>query len=438
MLLHDRGIIFMGYGGNDRGIHKLLHGLPREALPYGAYWVHPEKPSGEVRKWLASRQGVWVRSGWFDEVMLLILNEFKLDHPNRDRFTRIFSDYQQKFQDLSKSIEDGATKKANAQALEKALVAAADTFTDFWKVVSQASRLERKDPDGAAEVYRKEVEQFPDAAPLLGNYALFLENVRKDPAAAEAMYRRAIEADPNHANNLGNYAIFLNNVRKDPAAAEVMYKRAIEADPNHARNLGNYAIFLNNVRKDLAAAEAMYKRAIEADPNHANNLGNYAAFLHANRNDSAAAESMYRRLLASDPQNANISANLAGLLLATGKPEGLQFLDRALGLLSKTAVPSIQLECEFYRFAHGVLADRQGALRNLRTLIEQDARSPGWDLSSNIQRTLQDGHPEGPWLSKLAAVVNGDAQPRVLNDWPAWQAAAAARSSANTDAASER
>ncbi|MFM8727546.1 MAG: hypothetical protein ACKON9_20735, partial [Planctomycetaceae bacterium] len=151
-------------------------------------------------------------------------------------------------------------------------------------------------------------------------------------------------------------------------------------------------------------------------------------FLQINRNDSAGAEAMYRRSLESDPQNANISANLAGLLLATGKPEGLQCLDRALGLLSKTAEPSIQLECEFYRFAHGAVADRQGALRNLRALIEQDARSPGWDLSSNIQRALQDGHPEGPWLSKLAAVVKGDAQPGVLHDWPAWQPAAAARS----------
>ncbi|MEK7314784.1 MAG: SIR2 family protein, partial [Candidatus Eisenbacteria bacterium] len=66
MVLHDRGIIFMGYGGADLGILKLLNDLPVEALPFGAFWVHPHEPHGQVRDWLLRRQGVWVRSGWFD------------------------------------------------------------------------------------------------------------------------------------------------------------------------------------------------------------------------------------------------------------------------------------------------------------------------------------------------------------------------------------
>jgi len=43
MVLHDRGLIFMGYGGGDVGILKMLNDLPMEALPFGAYWVHPEE-----------------------------------------------------------------------------------------------------------------------------------------------------------------------------------------------------------------------------------------------------------------------------------------------------------------------------------------------------------------------------------------------------------
>ena len=39
LLLHDRGLVFVGYGGNDQGIRELLEGLPPEALPLGVYWV---------------------------------------------------------------------------------------------------------------------------------------------------------------------------------------------------------------------------------------------------------------------------------------------------------------------------------------------------------------------------------------------------------------
>ncbi len=40
------------------------------------------------------------------------------------------------------------------------------------------------------------------------------------------------------ANNLGNYALFLLDVRKDFDKAEELYKRAIEADPIHAKTSG--------------------------------------------------------------------------------------------------------------------------------------------------------------------------------------------------------
>ena len=52
------------------------------------------------------------------------------------------------------------------------------------------------------------------------------------------------EADPNRANTLGNYALFLSDVRKDMDQAESFYRRAIEADPNRANVLGSYAGFL--------------------------------------------------------------------------------------------------------------------------------------------------------------------------------------------------
>jgi len=596
MVLHDRGVIFIGYGGNDVGIQKLLNELPPEALPFGAYWVHPHEPQNEVRDWLSSRQGVWVRSGWFDEVMLLIRNEFSLPHPSGERFTRIFQNYHKKFQELSNSIQDRPINEAGVEALKKAVSDTEALFPDFWKAMSEARRARRQDINRAEEVYRQGLDQFPNEALLLVDYADFLSDIRKDYDAAEAMYKRALEANPKNADILGNYAIFLNNDRKDYDAAEAMYKRALEADPKHVHSLGSYALFLKNNRKDYDAAEAMYKRALEADPKNAHSLGNYAVFLHNNRkdydaaevmfkraleadpkhvhslcnyanflknnrkdydaaeamykraleadpkhvhslgsyanflknnrkdydaaeamykraleadpkhagilNDYAnflkndrkdydaaeamykraleadpkyadilcnyadflsdirkdydaaeamykraleanpknadilgnyaiflnndrkdydAAEVMYKRALEADPKHVNNCANLAGFLLANGMPDGLVVLDSAFQLLHQTELPQAELECDFYRFAHGSLSDRKAALRNIRQLLEQDIRSPGWDLSRNIDRALRDGHSEGTWLSKLADVINGDAQLGLLSDWPAWQ-----------------
>jgi Tfp pilus assembly protein PilF len=420
MVLHDRGLIFMGYGGADIGILTMLNDLPPEALPFGAYWVHPEEPSGSVREWLARRHGVWVRSGWFDEVMLILRNLFLLPHPSPERFTLIFQEYQQKFQELSAAIKEKPAEASGIEALNLALTKTEELLPDYWRVVSRALRLQTGDPDRAENVYQQGIKEFPKAAPLLGNYAVFLKDVRKDNDRAEAMYRRALEADPKHASILGNYANFLKNMRKDYAAAEAMYRRALEADPKHPFNLSNYALFLKNVRKDNDGAEAMYRRALEADPKHASILGNYANFLTNVRKDNDAAETMYRRALEADPENANNRANMAGFLLAKGDIGGLLVLHETAELLRQNPSPITEIECAFYSFAHERPEQRVAALRAVRRLVESGVRSRSWDLSRNVERAQLNGHSEGSWLSKLAAVVNGAAQPDVLKDWSAW------------------
>jgi hypothetical protein len=132
---------------------------------------------------------------------------------------------------------------------------------------------------------------------------------------------------------------------------------------------------------------------------------------------------MYKRALEADPQNANTLANYAALLLADGRPEGLDVLKSVFLLLEENSNPTVALECHFYQFAHGLAAERADALRRLRQLVEQGVRSPGWDLSRNVDRSIQDGHPHHRWLPKLASVLGGEATPEVLAKWPAWRAA---------------
>ncbi len=390
MVLHDRGIIFMGYGGADIGILKMLNDLPIEALPFGAYWVHPEEPQGQVREWLARRQGVWVRSGWFDEVMLLVRNEFNLPHPSPDRFTRIFDEYQQKFKALSTAIQEKPSNEVGVQALKNAVSSAEAVLPGAWKVIFEATRLESQDPNRADKVYSEGIKQFPAAAPLLSAYATFLWNKPKDYDGAEGMYKRALEADPKDANSIGSYAVFLLRIRKDHDVAEAMFKRALEVDPKNPRLCGNYAVFLEDIRKDYSAAESMYRRAVEVDSDY--------AIAHA---------------------------NLARLLLAEGNADGMATLHRAIELVHENANPQAELECAFYLFAHGTPPERPEALRTARKLLETGVRSRDWDFSRNIERARLDAHPEVDWLGKLASVINDEGKPEVLNGWPAWENAAA-------------
>ncbi|KGO04766.1 tetratricopeptide repeat protein, partial [Porphyromonas gulae] len=84
----------------------------------------------------------------------------------------------------------------------------------------------------------------------------------------ESYYKQALEVDPNHANTLGNYAVFLNDIRHDYDQAEAYYKRALEVDPKSANKLGNYAHFLITCRGDFKRADSLIRQAFESADNN--------------------------------------------------------------------------------------------------------------------------------------------------------------------------
>jgi Tfp pilus assembly protein PilF len=329
MVLNDRGLIFMGYGGNDQGIQRLLADLPHNALPFGAYWVHPQEPHGPLRQWLARRNGVWVKSGWFDEVMLLVRNVFDFPHPEPNRFTRIFDDYLQTFQTLSTDIAARPAHDPSAAVLKEAVQAAERSFPNFWRAVTEALRLEHTDAVAAENVYRQGIAQFPNEAPLRNNFGTFLETLPGRRDEAEEFYRRAVELEPANPVYLNNYALFLHEVR--PAEAEPYYKRALDAAPSDAEVLGNYADWLDEQPGREAEADALYRRAIQANPGGAKNLGNYAVFLDRNKRLDEA-ESFYRRAIELEPLDADYLANYADLLQRSPgrEREAEPFYERAL------------------------------------------------------------------------------------------------------------
>jgi len=172
----------------------------------------------------------------------------------------------------------------------------------------------RQDYDRAEEIYEQALEADPNNTDNLDFYAFFLTTIRHNHDRAEEIYKQALKADPNNTTNLGNYAVFLTEIRHNYDRAEEIYKQAIEADPNYAAILGSYALFLTDIRQDYDRAEEYYERALKADPNNATNLGNYAVFLTEIRHNYDHAEELYERALKADPNNTNLLGSYAVFL----------------------------------------------------------------------------------------------------------------------------
>ena len=127
-LLRGRGLVFIGYGGSDKGIVEMLQKLPRGALPHGLYWVSDEWPDAAIAQWLDTWPDVtWVTMGNFDELMLLMRDQFDLPHPKTDPIQKVFDGYSSTFADLSQKVYglpadepgSGALREAAERAVEE-------------------------------------------------------------------------------------------------------------------------------------------------------------------------------------------------------------------------------------------------------------------------------------------------------------------------------
>ncbi|MCF7669366.1 MAG: SIR2 family protein [Verrucomicrobia bacterium] len=388
-VIRDRGLIFMGYGGNDERIVRILEGLTEEALPLGVYWVSKDEPSGAIRPWLESRETIWVPYEDFDETMLLFRDVFDLAHPDSRRFDNVFKRYTKTYQNLSKKVQSKPETSDVSAALKEAVTRTDETLPDWWSIEVEADKIKAADATKADAIYVKGLEKYPDSPELLLSYANFLRDFRKDNIRAEEFYQKTLKLDAGNTDVLLNYAFFLAKVRKDLDKAEDMYERALKIDPEHARMVGTFASFLAKVRKDAKRAQEYYQRAISIDP--------------------------------SDPY---IQVSYAGFLLAQGRDkEGITILNKVLPGVSDEETPHLALESWFYLLVSGPEDTRNGLVSDMKKVLESGHRRPGLMLSPNIARARQTSHPDVVWLEKLSAVINDEAKVEILQDWPAWKKA---------------
>ncbi|HIG26678.1 MAG TPA: hypothetical protein EYQ50_02335 [Verrucomicrobiales bacterium] len=385
--IRDRGLFFIGYGGNDEKIVQMLDQLSDEALPLGVYWVNDQEPLGVIRPWLESRDAIWVQEGDFDQLMLLFHDQFDLPHPDRRRFEIAFEKYIGTYQSLAQRVRRKPVTDSDSTALQSAADRADMAFPDWWSIELEAEKEKFRNPSQADQIYRDGLEKFPNAVPLMARYANFLRDSTKDYNKAEDMYRKAFQLDEHSVPLLMDYAVFLSRVRKDYDQAEKLYKNAFDLEPDNARNLATVAGFFAKIRNDSRRAEEHYRRAVSLD--------------------------------AMDPY---IRVNFAGFLIAGNRQEeGLDLLNRVLQDCDTDGQPLLALEAWFYALAHGEELGRTQALVHLKKHLKAGIRRPGLILMPSLKKARSDRHDDVAWLEKLAGIINDEGTLSLLDDWPAWK-----------------
>jgi|GEM_PF-1076093 len=309
------------------------------------------------------------------------------------------------------------------------------------------------------EFHRNQLRLKPNDANVHNNYAVYLQDFKHDIGGTEDEFKKALSIDDGHAGALGNYANFVWQHRNNDNLAEELFERAISADPKNALNRLKAGVFWQEARKNASKAEAHFQEGLYAKPNDGPLLAAYARLKFLGNEFEEAAQlyerymatnpgegedlanareifataslllgnieravELFRLVLASRPGSPGALVNLAQLLLTTASSgastdfEAGRLLD---GCLKLNPGKDVSVEAWFYRYAH--LSEwRTEALRRLKKLIDDGARSPGWDFSANVDRAIRDGHPQVELLRLLADVISDRVPSDQLKDCRVW------------------
>lgn len=176
--------------------------------------------------------------------------------------------------------------------------------------------------DAVRRLYDRALRHDPKNPDTLGAVAVLLHGTAQQNSTGEArqldeaevMYQRALNACTWHTNNLGNYGLFLTDVRHAHVEAEALYRRALETDPFHANTLYNYAVLCDTKTHDKPSASALYVKALESKPRHPFAHYNLAVLLEEGRSDFARAKRHYAAAAECEPSDVGIVTDFATFL----------------------------------------------------------------------------------------------------------------------------
>ncbi|QKQ27895.1 tetratricopeptide repeat protein [Candidatus Reidiella endopervernicosa] len=251
--------IVIGYGGNDGSLMDMLDKMDEGSIPGGIYWCfRKDSPPTDERilRVINKQQGKLVPILGFDELMMELGNRFyykRLDSDLEKQYEERVKRYRDQFEAIQKRInEDNQNTDEDVADLKEAINSAIGEETDWWGWqlrINEESALAIKE-----HLYRQALTEIPESNELVGNFALFLKNIRQEYDEAERLYRRSLELDPSNTHNTENFALFMQEIRKDYDQAERLYCRALKLDPNNLNASVNFSAFLIE-KGELSEAE---------------------------------------------------------------------------------------------------------------------------------------------------------------------------------------
>ena len=81
--------------------------------------------------------------------------------------------------------------------------------------------------------------------------------------------------------------------------------------------------------------------------------------------------------------------------------------------------PELNLELLFYALTHDP-ESYPNCIEQIKTLISNGARSPGWDLSRHVGFAKEQNSAQAELLADLAEVITNGADPVILNQHRSW------------------
>lgn len=316
--------IVIGYGGNDGSLMGLLKTLP--PIKGGIFWCYRigDKPDARIQEIVAHHDGSLVPILGFDELMLQLWEKLKLPSPIPDLQTthdKRKADFQEQFEELNKRLkEPGKTQVAEAELKEvrASAAAAVERLTkekNWWSWQLRAK--DEKDPSKKEAIYRDGLQDFPNSAGLMTNFAVFLEGQQGRQEEAKKLYKSAFESEPEHPTYIANYGWVLRRYEKKIDEAEAVYRNGLQKFPNDPWLMKNLADLIRDYRDNYVEAEKLYTEALRLKPNDSRIIAGYAFLLDRKLNRGDEAEKLYNQAIALDPTSYWAYNNLAWLVAVT-------------------------------------------------------------------------------------------------------------------------
>jgi ankyrin repeat protein len=207
-LLKDTGIIFMGYGGNDKSIMRILNKLTESDLSGGIFWINSHLPHNqEMKRWLVSKSNAyWVTAYDFDDVMMKIYEEMLdfsflerkelgqlIANANKHFFASLFNIFRSHSPDAGKEqfmhsiVEDWRTATPSKQRSILESLKTDEEHAYFEQYVAQNNRK-------AEDYYIKTLSGGCDHSDVILRYLRFLFESYPDRDALRHALKEAMAA----------------------------------------------------------------------------------------------------------------------------------------------------------------------------------------------------------------------------------------------------